>query len=147
MFYMVFTYSPDPIDDFDSPCLAITLDNISSSSRQLDVYLSALWNDITEPRHHEYIWTLFREWYHRKELTDVTGTLEALEDLSVGPLRIRASGICMKAELPHLLESIFGQPGYFLVGPDHPLTIGRSVAASTNILNCNLPVSRFGKDS
>jgi len=135
MFYSVFNYSPEPIDNSESRCLVITLDNASSSSGQLDLYLPVLWNDTMAPRHHEYIWTLFLEWYRRKDLTDIADTLKAMEELSVGPLRLGASGTCLKAELPHLLESIFGESGYFLVGPDHPLTIRLSVDATTTIIN------------
>lgn len=134
MFYRVFTYSPEPLVGSDSACLVVTLDN-TSLSRQLDVYLTSLWNEMIMPSHQEYIWTLALEWHHRKDFTDTTDTLRLLEDLSVGPLRPGASGRCLKHELPQLLESIFGQAGYFIVGPGRALTVAPSVDAANSILN------------
>jgi hypothetical protein len=116
MFYRVFAYSPEPIGEPASPCLVVILDDILSSSEKPSMFLPIGWSRLIAPRHQEYILALANDWDGRS--SELAISLELIEELAVGLLRISARGSCTKAELPTLLESIFGRSGYILVGPD-----------------------------
>jgi hypothetical protein len=81
----------------------------------MDVFLPVLWKQLTQARHHEYILALATEWHHREDSVDEAILATLLDELSVGPIRLQASGSCLRIGVLHLLDSIFGAQSYFLV--------------------------------
>jgi hypothetical protein len=132
MFYRVLAYSPEPTSEAASPCLVLALgDNLSSSDKP-SLFLSVSWSRLIAPRHQKYILALAKDW-GRATSPELVTSLQLLDELTVGALRVSTSGSCTGADLPILLESIFGRSGYFLAGPDQLRQLRRSDDAAENI--------------
>ncbi len=118
MFYRVLMYSPCPVDKRSFPCFVLLQDDAPLSSTQMDVFLPVLWDHLIQTHHREYILALATDWHRRKVAIKLASITSLLEELSVGPLRLGASGSCPRTQVPTLLTSIFGTLGYFLVTSD-----------------------------
>ena len=116
MFYRVLHYSPTPTGDATAPCLVVIVANLPGEARELLIYVARHWTDMVAPQHHEYLQRLTHDWITHDGFIDRVGEFKALEEQSVGPLRLGASGTCSRAERRTLLESVFGPSGYYDVG-------------------------------
>lgn len=45
-------------------------------------------------------------------MIDIDRLLLGMQDISVGPLRLRSIGTCSEEELPRFLDEVFGRSGY-----------------------------------
>ena len=105
-------YARTPLDEPGAVCLILVEEIGLQAPSKTVSYIPAEWNDEISVEHREYIRRIAKDW-HDSVLSEARNRwLEGLSGLSVGPLRIGASGVCTEGELSDLLDSIFKQVGY-----------------------------------
>jgi hypothetical protein len=94
-----------------APCLVLAKSASQIKDPTIKLFVSNQWDRDTSTDTREYVSALI-EHMSTISLNDMHRLLVAIQESSVGPLRLGSSETCNEEELPRLLEKVFGQCGF-----------------------------------